>query len=378
MRIVCPTCDTGYTVPDAKIGSGGRLVRCARCGTRWQASLPEAEEAMAAELDPVFEDAFAGLPADADFDAPPPIQRAAAARAPVGDPFDDLADPPDGADFDGAGFDGPGSGGAEDPPARAAEPATIAPDFDVDDFDAPEFDAPGVDAPANPALRARDPDDSGAVADEVGPSGSGRPAEAPDAGGALAAADEPKSIDVETLAKKPVVKVKAKPKPKRQFKLPQVDVKAAWTKSKAYVGLAILIVALIVPAVAVLARGSVVRAVPALAGLYRTIGLPVNLRGLEFQSIETLRELDSGQQVLVVEGAIVNVTGETRPIPTVRLSLRGDDSQEIYAWSVEPKSTTVAPGASVRFRTKLAAPPDDARDVLLRFTDRRSRQAAHP
>lgn len=36
MRIVCPSCEATYNVPDATLGSAVRQVRCARCSTVWQ------------------------------------------------------------------------------------------------------------------------------------------------------------------------------------------------------------------------------------------------------------------------------------------------------------------------------------------------------
>ncbi len=35
MRIVCPSCQAAYEVPDAILAAGPKLVRCARCGTEW-------------------------------------------------------------------------------------------------------------------------------------------------------------------------------------------------------------------------------------------------------------------------------------------------------------------------------------------------------
>ena len=40
MRIVCPSCQATYEVPDSLL-AGGKTVRCARCGTEW-APLAEA------------------------------------------------------------------------------------------------------------------------------------------------------------------------------------------------------------------------------------------------------------------------------------------------------------------------------------------------
>ena len=35
MRIVCPSCQATYDVPDAKLGAAPRQVRCAKCSTVW-------------------------------------------------------------------------------------------------------------------------------------------------------------------------------------------------------------------------------------------------------------------------------------------------------------------------------------------------------
>ncbi len=43
LLISCPTCAAGYNVPDAVLAGAGRLLRCARCATEFQASLPAPE-----------------------------------------------------------------------------------------------------------------------------------------------------------------------------------------------------------------------------------------------------------------------------------------------------------------------------------------------
>lgn len=47
MILTCPACATSYFVDDAKIGSEGRTVRCASCGERWLATLPQEEDGLA-------------------------------------------------------------------------------------------------------------------------------------------------------------------------------------------------------------------------------------------------------------------------------------------------------------------------------------------
>ena len=56
------------------------------------------------------------------------------------------------------------------------------------------------------------------------------------------------------------------------------------------------------------ARQQVVRFLPQTASLYAMIGMPVNLRGLQFENIKTVRELQDGVPVLVVEGDIVGTS----------------------------------------------------------------------
>ncbi|MEM7506904.1 MAG: zinc-ribbon domain-containing protein [Pseudomonadota bacterium] len=43
-EISCPNCQAKYNVPDAALGTDGRLVSCANCGNDWHAMPPKAEE----------------------------------------------------------------------------------------------------------------------------------------------------------------------------------------------------------------------------------------------------------------------------------------------------------------------------------------------
>lgn len=45
MLIVCPNCASRYEIAEAKIGAGGRKVRCASCQTTWQIEAPQVAEA---------------------------------------------------------------------------------------------------------------------------------------------------------------------------------------------------------------------------------------------------------------------------------------------------------------------------------------------
>ena len=303
MRTTCPTCDTGYSIPDERIGAKGRKVRCTRCGEEWRVFA-------AAEVSPVARA------------APPPK----ADPAPVVDPFDAIAED-EATDF-----------GAD--AATAAGFSTAA----ANDVVA----GSGIDAPPS------------------------APASASDGTNDLAA-DAPPAPAPAPLTRR--VRIRTK----RHFPAfgKETMAKAA-ARVAPLVGPAVFLAACLVVTGVYGFRQTIVAAAPDLAGLYSALGAPVNLRGLVFGRIETLREIDNGQPVLVVEGSIANVSPQMRELPALRFALRGPDTQELYAWSIDPKSTTIDSGDTIRFRTRLATPPDLATEVQVRFVERHSQHAGLP
>jgi hypothetical protein len=118
-------------------------------------------------------------------------------------------------------------------------------------------------------------------------------------------------------------------------------------------------------------RADVVKIAPQMASLYAAIGLPVNLRGLVFANVVTTTETHDTVPVLVVEGAITNKASRATEVPRLRFSLRNQRGQEIYAWTALPGYSLLAPGETLDFRSRLASPPTDGQDVLVRFFNRR-------
>ncbi len=117
-------------------------------------------------------------------------------------------------------------------------------------------------------------------------------------------------------------------------------------------------------------RVDFVRALPQTASFYAAIGLPVNLRGLAFEDLATATEQHDGVSILVVQGDIANPTSRTAEIPHLRFAVRNAAHQEIYSWTAAPSRTMLPPGDALAFHTRLASPPPDARDVLVRFVNR--------
>lgn len=118
-------------------------------------------------------------------------------------------------------------------------------------------------------------------------------------------------------------------------------------------------------------RVEVVRLTPQTASLYAAIGLPVNLRGLVFDGVTSTTEAHDGATVLVVEGTIVSQALAAVEVPWLRFALRDDTGQETYAWTSQPPHSALAPGDRMSFRSRLASPPQNGRDVMVRFLNRR-------
>lgn len=184
-------------------------------------------------------------------------------------------------------------------------------------------------------------------------------------------ADRP--IDIETRAKRPKIIVNP-----NKFKRNRIGAVFNWIMRwnfRRIGGISIFLGAIGICGVVVLFRDTIVKQAPDLASLFETVGLEVNLRGLEFRDLRTFHELDSGKEVLVVEGSIRNIKEENTPVPAVRLSIRGSDLQEVYAWTVEPRTKVLKALDETRFRTILSDPPKGAADIQVRFIDRGQRQA---
>jgi predicted Zn finger-like uncharacterized protein len=311
MLIVCPNCATSYQIEPASLGPAGRSVRCVRCRSTWFATNTAAMAAIA----------LAHRSDVAAFSATTSVA--------------DLAEP--------AGVSIPETA-TEAIPEVAADPA-----LDAATAMPPQAE-PDTTGPAEPARR--DPDDLPAPAAvvEAPPLVPGGP-EAPPHGAIQPSPPE----DVESVAARRI----RRPPTRRRSASPLLGVPA-------------LVVALLAINLALIGwRADVVRWLPQTASLYAAVGLPVNLRGLSFSDIDTRRETKDGVQVLVVEGFIRNETRRTAQVPRLRLSVRNGRGQEIYSWTALPARNAIPAGAVLPFRSRLASPPPETHQVLVRFFNKR-------
>jgi hypothetical protein len=169
------------------------------------------------------------------------------------------------------------------------------------------------------------------------------------------------TIDVETVAARGA-KLAAAPHRPRQWRRPGLGLAA------------VILIALIGGLVA--GRAQIVRHAPQTAALYRAVGLGVNLRGLDFKDVRIIGENENDVPVLVVQGTIVNAVNRQVQVPRLRFALLNPAGMETYAWTAVPTRSVLGQGETLAFRSRLASPPTDIRDVQVRFANRRDRDAA--
>jgi predicted Zn finger-like uncharacterized protein len=306
MLITCPNCTTSYQVKAEAFGSSGRRVRCARCRREWIAT-PSA------------------IP-------PPPSQIPTVASPPT------QGDATHGGDLDAP----------DDVPAPASEPAST----------------PVAADSGSSAEAVREAVGTAAVESETVPQSV---AEAPPPA-ADAETTASGGTDIETVAARRFGAVG----PVRRRPVPILA--RLRDKGRGILALPLLptIIAVEVLAIGAIVwwRNDVVRAMPPSAALFRLVGLPINLRGLDFADLRATREENDGVAVLVIEGRIENVTGAAVSVPRLRFALRDGAQGELMSWTAPPDRARLDAGQALPFRSRLAAPPADGSDILVRFLKR--------
>lgn len=310
--ISCPHCGTRYQLPWEAIGAKGRTVACAHCGQSWEAHATK----------PVSADTRLSTLAEEELDARLVAEeqrqrdrQAAAARRnePGGGNADNVTVLP-----------ARGKGG---PKGLAGEQAAAAP-------------AGGGEDDALPSDLHRQ------TVIELAAAAAKSPPAAPPAG----KASDRRRAQTDFS--------------RRQQSLYNTMPRAKARRLARYAALAALVV---VFGGGLLFRTTIVTQFPQLAAPYAAIGLPVNVVGLRFTDVRTLESLQSGVEVLVVDGSVQSVSRRALEVPPIVVTLLDRQGSSLYAWSVTPKASRLPPGAAVAFESRLTNPPANAVDVHLSF-----------
>jgi hypothetical protein len=112
---------------------------------------------------------------------------------------------------------------------------------------------------------------------------------------------------------------------------------------------------------------TIVKAAPAAMRAYNAIGINVNIYGLDIRNIKQQHAIVDGVRVLTIKGDIANTSEEMQKLPWLRFGLKDQGSAEVYQWTLNTETRPLKPGESTSFITRVAAPPEAARHVEIRF-----------
>ena len=111
----------------------------------------------------------------------------------------------------------------------------------------------------------------------------------------------------------------------------------------------------------------VVSAMPASVALYDWMGRKVNIYGLQIRHVDVQHLVVDGRKVIAVKGELANVSDIERKIPWLRFGLQSKDNAEVYHWALDTEVRPLRPGETTSFVTRLASPPEAARNLEIRF-----------
>lgn len=353
----CPACETRYEVP-VSIPEGGRKVRCAKCANIW--TVQPGDEIRPGEVSSL-EDVDDEEGGDVIF-----RETSEEEAEPSPEPPLEPAPPVEEEELPQAAAEAPSGLQAEaDEPAvaeaAADELAVAEPDhpaeaeFNVETEQEAGFDA-GFDVDFDP------------VSEDVTPKEpEGEPAAAAVADAAAATdieserdvvadfyGEEPEAGETGQAGAERIVIGKARRRLAVSGRLA-----AAWA------GLILAVLAF--GALAVNQRAAIVRALPGSAWVFAALGMPVNVRGLDFHDVAYSWETDAGRIMLEVHGDIVNVTDREVPVPPVVFALRDQVEKEVYKWEEEVMSEPLAPRGRAAFAIRIPTPPKSIKSVQVRF-----------
>jgi predicted Zn finger-like uncharacterized protein len=138
-------------------------------------------------------------------------------------------------------------------------------------------------------------------------------------------------------------------------------------RSLSLIGWLVAVLVVLIAASAVIGRNEIVAGFPASAPIYQKLGLLAVDLGLQFEQITSTRLQEGGIAVLVVEGAIVNVTPHDRPVPPIRITLLDGGGRQLQEELFQAKEQHLGPGAKTSFSGRVVNPADRARNFSVTF-----------
>ena len=91
--------------------------------------------------------------------------------------------------------------------------------------------------------------------------------------------------------------------------------------------------------------------------------------GLDIRDVKSLREVESGVDILIVRGNVSNVSEQERMVPMIRVVLYDSNGEEIQSTLASPLKNRLPAGATTGFSAKISEPSALARRLEVTFTE---------
>jgi len=398
MLIVCPNCQTYYTVDRRGFEPDGRTVRCHNCGNSWRQGLvPENSVPPAMAAPPQPAPAPQGYPPQGYAPYPPqgyapyppqpyPEQQAApqpAAPEPApAPPPPPPPPPPEDDEVVEPDFDLPDPE-EDDDDLDDAMAANIDELFGEDDGD-DDVPAPALDDDEDEEVATggaadddlSDEDIDGLFDDEEATGISSMIESSPDSDDDNEGFDDFEDIpDPEPLPESLTGALDDDDDEEDDIPAGRVP-RRKIPKKKGKGGLiAFIIILLLLIGVGVAGyffRALVVEIVPEAKVVYDTVGLDTGVLGdgLEIRNVESSRATEGGIDILIVSGSVVNVVDVPAPVPLIQVVLLDADGVELQAIPQEPSQHELQPGQSIEFSIRIDEPSPLSRRMEVTFAPR--------
>lgn len=118
---------------------------------------------------------------------------------------------------------------------------------------------------------------------------------------------------------------------------------------------------------AYITRQEIVNKWPKTATLYKELGVDVSLTGLRIEDPIIRHTLIENKAVLVVNGAIRNISSKPQDIPLIKMSLHDVSGQELSSWYVDMDAQRVDKNDRITFISEYPNPPLDMATLKYQF-----------
>lgn len=126
-----------------------------------------------------------------------------------------------------------------------------------------------------------------------------------------------------------------------------------------------IVLVILAAVIAYFNRQDIVNRIPQMASVYNAVGVEVIVGGLKIEPPQARTVLVDGEPVIRIETVVRNLTGKSKTVPLIELTLHDVDGLDLVQWYVEPDPNRIEGRGRLVFTSEISDPP--AGSVGLRY-----------